>query len=494
MSRVPTADTRTARREHPWERARRLAFARWETEVRRAPYGRVLPDVVGFAYAIEPPLHWSDSAETRRLFALSALPSGLGATYLAAVPARQRRPAEGSLVRLSRPVKRVLPTSDAAYGELLIEARDGVAPASWDEILEGVSSRAAETVVPQLSEAWHLPPAVTETLLLPLVGSLPWHGRPAGLDLYVEVEGWSLARDRSFLSRVLDLAPDWVGNPRRFSLTRSRELELISGARIRRRSAAPARPFAIQLRAISAPSVAQPRTEAAPRSVITYGSAMASEFEAVLSSGYVPLLLTAEEVSRVPRVEVELPDALRAVVWGLHWWMPEPPDAPDWYRWLRAEEPRLREALDAMPVPPSSQRVNPWSTMVARREFRDRLAQTAFARARLRAAPEVEETDLAQTVDSFIKATQRAAAWAREGRGPLARLLDRTEGGRTTRLRRSLEALFQERVDGLTLEEALATLSLLGSTASAWEVENQLERLRVRGVLFPDRSGRYRPA
>ncbi len=494
MSRVTTADTRTARREHPWERARRLAFARWETEVRRAPYGRVLPDVVGFANTIEPPLHWSDPAETRRLFALSALPTDSGATYLAAVPARQRPPAEGSLVRLSRPVKRVLPASDAAYGELLIEARDGVAPASWEEILEAVSPRAAEAVVPQLSELWHLPPPITETLLLPLLGSLPWHGRPAGLNLYIEVEGWSLARYRRFLSGLIGLAPDWVGNPRRPLLAQSRELELISGARIRRRSAATARPFAIQLRAISAPPAAQRPTAAAPRSVITFGRAMTPEFEAVLSSGDVPLLIAAEEASRIPRAEVELPDALRALVWGLHWWMPEPPDAPDWYRWLRAEEPRLREALDAMPGPPPSQPAEPWSTMVNRREFRDRLAQTAFARARLRGASEVEARDLTQTVDSLIRATQRAAAWSREGRGPLTRALDRTEGGRTTRLRRTLEALFQGRTDGLTVEETLAMLRPQGSPASAWDVENQLERLRIRGVLFQDRSGRYRLA
>ncbi|MGC2288562.1 MAG: hypothetical protein WA688_01720 [Thermoplasmata archaeon] len=493
MSGARTDKVQPARREHPWERARRLAFARWETEVRRAAYGRPLPDVLGFADAIEPPLHWSDPAETRRLFAFSALPAGSTPTYLAAVPAGQRRPAEGRLVRLSHPVKRVLPAADAVYGELLIEAQAGVAPASWEEILEGVSPRGAARVVPQLSELWNVPALVIETLLLPLVGSLPWHGRSAGLDLHIEVEGWSLARHRSFLSGVLDLAPQWVRGAHSSSTFDAHEVELVSGARVRRRSLGSARPFTIQLRSISAPPTARPSAEAPPRSVITYGNALASEFEAVLAAGQATVLLTAQDAGPFPAAPVEPPEALRAAVWGLHWWTPEPPDAPDWHRWLRNEEPRLREALDAMPRPPSGGRTAPWSMMADRREFRDRLAQMAFARARLRGATEVAEADLTRTVDSVLRATQQATVWAGVGRGPLSRALDRTEGGRTTRLRRTLEALLEGRTEGLTVDETVAALRTHGPVATAWDVENQLERLRIRGLVFQDGSGRYRP-
>jgi hypothetical protein len=494
MSRAAPTNPRAKPREHPWERSRRLAFARWETEVRRAPYGGTLPDTVGFASTIEPPPHWSDPSQTRRLFALSALPTGAGSTFLAAVSAGQRRPADGSLVRLSRAVKRALPGPEAPYGELLIEARGGTVPASWDEILEGISPRTADSVVPQLSELLHVPSWAVETLLLPLVGSTPWHGQPAGLDLYVEVEGWSLARYRGFLSRLLTLVPDWVTTPRRFPPGQSGQLELVSGMRIRRRSVASARPFAIQIRSVSDPPISKPTTEAGSRSVVTYGRALTSEFENIVGAGQSALLLKAEEASRIPQGEFELPDALRAATWGLHWWTPDPPDAPDWHEWVRTEGPRLRHALDALPIPRSSRTEEPWSAVVGRREFRDRLAQATIARARLRAAREVEETDLARTVDSFIRATEQATAWAKIGRGPLARTVDRTEGGRTTRLRHILEDLFYQRPDGLTREEVIATLPPGASTSSEWEVENQLEHLRIRGLLFQDRTGRYRLA
>jgi hypothetical protein len=494
MSRVTPTKTQTGRREHPWERARRVAFGRWEDEVRGVPYGRALPDVVGFASTIEPPRDWFDPTQARRLFALSALPMGTGPTYLAEVAPGRRRPPDGGLVRLSRPIKRVLPRPDSPLGELLIEARGGAALASWEEILEGVSPRVAGNVVPQLSALLHVPSSAVETLLLPLVGSVPWHGRPAGLDLYVEVEGWSLARHRNFLSTLLTLVPEWVTNLRRFPAGQSAHQELVSGARFRRRSIGAARPFAIQLRSVSAPGGSKAATEPASRSVVTYGNALTSQYETILAAGQSSLLLSTEDIRRVPLGEVDLPDALRAATWALHWWTPEPPDAPDWHEWLRNEGPRLTRALGEVPFPASTRTVDQWNVAVERREFRDRLAQASVARARLRGAKEVEKSDLTRTVDSFIRSAAQATAWAAEGRGPLTRILDRTEGGRTTRLRRALEDLFHQRPDGLSLEEAIATLRSGNAPSSEWEIENQLERLRIRGFLFQDRTGRYRLA
>ncbi|HLY76738.1 MAG TPA: hypothetical protein VKT21_02490, partial [Thermoplasmata archaeon] len=276
----PDLTAATIRSEHPWERARRLAFARWESEVRRASYGGSLPDGIGFVSALEPPLDWSDPGPSRRLFAFSALPDGLGATYLVAVPARPRPPVDGSLVRLIRPVKAVLPTAEAAYGELLLDTQRGIAPAGWEEILPGEPPGAATTVVPQLSELWHLPPLAVESLLLPLVGSIPWHGRPAHVDLHLEVEGWSLERHRGFLDGLLGLVPPWVASARRARSPSSRVLELASGARIRRPPIARGRPFGIHLRPITAPPSARPPDHSVPRTVITYGRALTSEFEA----------------------------------------------------------------------------------------------------------------------------------------------------------------------------------------------------------------------
>lgn len=494
MSPRPNAEGSVPRREHPWERERRLAFARWESEVRRVPYDHPLPDVVGFADRIEPPIQWADSAGGRRFFALSALPTGAGASYLGTLPARQRSPPEGSLVRLAHPIKRVLPSGDGPYGELVIDARNGIQPASWEEILPGVSPRSVANTVPELARLWRLSPETVETLLLPLVGSLPWHGRPAGLELYAEVEGWSLAQHRSFLTGVLDLAPDWVGNARRASRESGGVRELASGARIRRQSPGAARPFALQLRSMSGPRAPLTPTEPVPRSVINYGRALAAEFGGAVLAGHSVLLLSADDAGNVPRTPAELPDELRTTIWGLHWWNPEPPDAPDWNRWLRGQEERLREALGKLPkVPEAPTETDPQGVM-GRREFRDRLAQTAFARARLRGAAEVEEKDLNRTVQSLTRAIQRATDWAQVGRGPLSRAVDRTEGAHTSRLRRTLEVLLQGRAEGLTSTEALATLRSAGTLASGWDVENQLERLRIRGLLFQDRAGRYRVA
>jgi hypothetical protein len=494
MSRTRSQEIPATRPAHPWERDRLRAFARWEAEVRRTPYGRPLPDVAGFVDAIEPPLEWSHAAETRRLFALSALPMHPSPTYLAAVPSGRRPPAGGTLVRLARPVKRVLPSPNTAYGELLIEVRDGVGRASWEEILEGVSPQVAREVVPQLSELWHLPAQATEALLLPIVGSIPWHGRPAGLDLFLEVEGWSLARYRGFLSGLLYLVPAWVGGTRRRFTTLDRELVLASGVKIRRQAAVSDRPFEIQVRTVSRAPSARPADGALSRSTITYGSALITEFVAALAAGQMAVLLTSAETSRVPRAEVEIPESLRAAVWGLHWWTPEPPDSPDWHRWLRSEEPRLRESLEAIPIPSSTFPSNPGTSIPSGREFRERFVQTAVARARLRGAPEVEEADLVWAVDSFIRAIQRAAEWAEKGRGPLARSLDRTEGRRTSRLRGTLQNLLGENPRGLTLQEVLETLRVSHIIASPWEVENQLELLRIRGLLFQEPSGRYRLA
>lgn len=485
MRRVSTPESAPRRREHPWEQARRSAFARWEAELRRVPYGRPLPDVVGFASSIEPPADWGEAGSDRTLFALSALPTGSGSTFLSALPARTRRPAEGSLVRIARPLKRVLTIPESSAGEVLLDARAGVLPATWEETFPGVSAPSASAVVPTLAGLWRLPPSVVETLLLPIVGSTPWHGRPAGVGLHMEVESWSLTRLRMFLADVVSLAPEWVSNVRG---TSSKTIELVSGARIRRGLAGTARPFSIQLRPASGPPAEAPSKGSPPRSTITYGSALTSEFVSALSAGHLILLLSSEEARRVPRVRVEIPDDIRATVWGLHWWAPEPPENPEWHRWLEDETPRLREALDTMPRGLSEGLGGTWAGLVDRREFRERLAQTTIARARLRGATEVEPVDLHGAVHSLIGAIQRVRAWAHEGRGPLTRLVDRTEGGRTTRLRRALEALAETRPDGISLEEAVTAV---GQGATTSSVENQLERLRIRGVLFQDRFGRY---
>lgn len=490
----PAVESALHPREHPWERMRRSAFSQWEAELRRTPYGRPVADVVGFAHSIEPPAHWADSGASRRLFALSALPTGTGATYLATVPARSRRPSEGALVRLSRPTKGVLPGPDARSGEIVLEARLGSVPATWEEVLPGAPTRSASTVVPLLSEIWHLPPPVVESLLLPVVGSMPWHGRPAGLDLCVEVEGWSMARHRLFLKGLLDLVPDWVSRSRRRSSTSSGPLELASGARIRRGSLAAPPPFSVLLRSVSSPPAPLVSTTGAPRSILSYGHLLASEFTSYLSAGQGVLLLSAMEARTARRIPEEVPDNLRATVWALHWMRPEPPDLPEWYRWLRREEPRLRDALNILPGSPSDHPHGEWGDIVERRGFRDRLAQGSIGKARLRAASEVEEVDFRWVVDSIVTATERAALWASAGRGPLTRSLDRSEGGRTVRLKRAFEELFQGRAEGFSPSEAMAELKAAGTIASEREVEDQLERLRIRGVLFQERSGRYRVA
>lgn len=490
MARPPNPDRHPLHREHPWERVRRATFAQWEGELRRVPYGHSLPDVVGFASSIEPPADWGAEATGRRLFALSALPSGSGPTYLTTLPDRTRSPVDGSFVRVVRPVKRVLPVPGSTSGELLLEARAGIHPAAWEETLSGISPDSVQRVVSTLASLWRLAPSTVEMLLLPVVGSTPWHGRPAGIDLHVEVEGWSLARQRAFLAGVIDLAPGWVGNARgraRFT----GPVELVSGARIQRSAASSTRPFSICLRSISSPPIPSPSEGLPPRSTFTYGPALASEFASFFSAGQNTLLVSSDEASRVPRGPVEIPDSVRATVWGLHWWSPEPPDTPVWHRWLREQEPKLRDVLDTLPGRPPEAPEGRWNQLADHREFRERLVQTTIGRARLRGAKEVESTDLEWAVNAWIGTIQRVGTWARIGRGPLSRTLDRTEGGRTTRLRRTIEALVQQNPEGLSLEEAVA---VLGAGATKLSVENQLERLRIRGVLFQDRTGRYRVA
>jgi hypothetical protein len=490
MSRLANPEPARRRREHPWERTRRQAFTRWEAALRRVPYGHPVPGVVGFAASIEPPAEWAKAAADQRMFAISALPTGTGSTFLVSLPSKHRRPVDGSLIRIVRPIKRVLAIPGNVTGELLIDARDGVAPASWEETLPGVSPREAAHVAPALSELWQAPPRVVEGLLLALIGSTPWHGRSAGVSVHLEVEGWSLARHRDFLADVVGLAPDWVSNSRR-PTGPSGTLELTSGARLRRGVSGGYRPFSIQLRPVSSPPAPAAGEGSPPRSVISYGRSLASEFVSCFAAADLPLLVSAEEMRRVPRAPVELPENLRAIAWGLHWFAPEAPELPDWYRWLDEELPRLREALNGWPVKPPELVAGGGEAMIDRRGFRDRLAQLAIAHARLRGVPEVDLSDLRVVMDAFVRSAGRAGDLAREGRGPLVRLLDRTEGARTTRLRRALESLVQSRPEGISLAEAVTTV---GPGVTPLSVENQLEHLRIRGVLYQDRSGRYRIA
>ena len=474
--------------EHPWERNRRAAFERWEREVRRTPYGHPLPDVVGFAFPVTTPPKGRTHASVRRLFAISALPAGPGPAHWAAVPPRRPVPPAGGLVRIPRPVKAVLPSPASPWGELLLDARHGTVPAGWEEVLSGIAPASVGDLVPRLSELWSLPSPAIEALLLPLVGSTPWHGNPAGLELNFEVEGWSLRRHREFLQRLLHLFPQWVWKPQR-SVPAVPDVAPVAGGPSRPKQVRAFRPFAVELRPASGSPAAPVVGGSGSRSTIRYGSLLRSEFLASIQAGALTALLSAEEAERVPVRLPEAPDAIRATVWALHWWTPEPPDGPDWNRWLREEEPRLRSALEELPPSAPGASARERDAVLGRREFRDRLIQIAIARARVRAAPEVEPSDLRWAVDSFSSAIRRAVTLAPKGRGPLSRELDRSEGARTSRLRKALEFLLRNHASGISVAEAAAAL---GSPASEWEIENQLERLRIRGVLFQDRSGRYR--
>ena len=488
MSRPSKRATPSPPPEHPWERNRRAAFERWELELRRTPYGRALPDVVGFASPIVAPPKSRSPPSVRRLFALTALPAGSGPAYWVRVPARFPAPPAGGVVRLPQPTKAVLPTPAGPWGELLLEARHGVVPAGWEELLPGVDPESAAAVVPKLSELWGLPPSITEALLLPVVGSTPWHARPAGVDLQFEVEGWSLRRHRDFLQGILRLVPRWVSSPSRSARSIS-ELETPTGWRVQAKAAGVVRPFAVEIRPVSGPPVGPKADGNVNRSTIRYGNSLRSEFVPALEAGTLTVLLPEALAGRVPRQLPEAPEAIRSTVWGLHWWTPEAPDAPDWHRWMREEEPRLRGVFEEIPPGGPRSIAGNWGATLDRRNLQDRLVQIAIAHARLRAASEVESSDFHWAVDSCRDAIRTAVALARAGKGPFLRELDRTEGARTSRLRKALESLLQLRVDGLSVPDAMAAL---GSSASEWEVENQLERLRIRGVLFQDRSGRYR--
>ncbi len=478
--------------EHPWERFRRAEFVRWERALHRTPYGRPLPDVVGFAEAAEPPLEWSDRVERRRTFAVSALPVGPGPGYLVVVPARHRPPPDGTLVRIPRPTKRALAIGDGRSAELLLEAPSGWAAASWPEILPELPLASIARVGSELSELLHLPVWAVETLLLPIVGTIPWHGRPVGIDLHVEVDGWSLTRYRSLLQNLARLAPLWVTQPRAGRLSAAAGRELASGARLRPHAFSRGRPFSILFRPVSSAPAPAP-TSGHPRSVVTYGPALADEYRSRIHAGTDVLLLEADEARKVPDRPVEIPDDLRAAVWGLHWRSPTPPDAPDWYRWFRAIDPDLRSAWDTVAdaASPGGEQ-NPASGLESR-EFRDRLTQVACARARLHATTDVQEGDLRWVADQMRESCARAVRWQARGRGPLARVSDRSETGRTSRVRRALARVLENRTSGVTVDEMLGELHAAGVSVSAWDVELQLERLRIRGALYQDPVGRYRP-
>lgn len=478
--------------EHPWERHRRQEFLRWERTLHRTPYGRQLPDVVGFAESVEPPLEWSERVERRRMFAVSALPTGPGPGYLVVVPPKHRPPPDGILVRLPQPTKQALAIGDGRSAVLVLEATSGWTVASWEEILPGQPLAGVGRIAPELAELLRLPVAAVETLLLPIVGSTPWHGRPAGLDLHLEVDGWPLTRYRTLCQNLARLAPSWVTQPRSGRPSRPGDRELASGARFRSRPFTRGRPFSILFRPISGPAAPSPTGDAS-RSLVTYGPALADEYRARIEAGTPVLLLEAEEARHVPDRPVEISDDVRTAVWGLHWHSPTPPDTPDWHRWFRTLDPDLRSAWDGRVTDASSVREGTSSSGLGRREFRDRLTQVACARARLRAASDVDDDDLRWVIDRMRESTARAIRWQARGRGPLARTSDRSEAGRTTRVRRALARVLEIRPAGVTVDDALGDLRAAGVTASPWDVETQLERLRIRGALYQDRTGRYRP-
>ncbi len=374
----------------------------------------------------------------------------------------------------------------------MLDAPDGLTAAAWEDVLPGLSTTAIARIVPSLAGLLRLPEGAVERLLLPIVGSLPWHGRPAGLDVHLEVDGWPLRRYQGLVQSLASLVPEWVTGSRRGHRRDRGDRELASGARLRSGLARHARPFSLRLRPIStSPALGVPDTVS--DSSITFGPALRGEFEARVADATTVVLLDRAEGRGVPDRAVEVPDDIRIAVWGLHWWTPAPPDAPEWHEWLKNVEPGLEESLRVLR---SSDRASTDALsrpFLGHRDFRDRLTQVAWARARLRGVPEVQEEDLRWAAEGVTQAVARAVAWDAQGRGPLRRALDRTEGLRTARVRRAVASVLDARPTGVTLPEALADLRAAGAEVSERDVESQLERLRIRGLLFQDRAGRYRP-
>ncbi len=481
-------------RLHPWERDQLERARQWDELLHRTPFGRSLPDRAGFLYPVDAPPAGARPVARGTLFALATLPEGGGPVHLVRASPRVRELADGRPVLLVQPKKVVLPSATPGLGETVLEAAGRVRPATWEDLVGGPTPGTAPAdALRELREAWGISEPVLEALLLALVGVEPWHGRSASFGLLLEAPDWPLARQRSLLDAVQELAPAWIRGSRRGRGDRRAGTELASGATFTVRRAAATAPFSVRVRPWGRSSP-DDRGTASPGSTLWHGPALASELPSILASLNLFVVAYGRELpARVPATWPEPSETVRRTVWNLHWPWPAPPDAPDWYAWWRRAGTRLAESASAVSGALDGPTADRLRASLRSSEFRDRAAQTATGRARLRGAGEVEESDLDWVVDRWTRTFEALADLAPQGRGPLGRGEDRSAVARTRRLRAGVEEVLRASAGGLTVAEAAERLGVGAGGAGEREVEELLERARIRGDLYQDRTGRYRP-
>ncbi len=474
---------------HPWERGRLRVFARWEEALRKLPYGAAAPDIVGFLDPADPPLWLAEQVPHRRLWALRPFLGPDAPAWLVVIPRASTRLQAGTPFRLQAPIKTAVRGPAGREGELLLRLTVSPEETTWEETFEEPASRHdPRAALEALADLWRLPGPVVAALLLGIVGAPPWRGRPAGVRTHLVVASWRLRSHRELLESVSRLAPATVRCLR--STTRTEPLELGTGVRLPSSRSRPARPFAIRIARFRSGDGAGTAASGQEIGFWSYGPLSPSDLPGLLASVHVPIMLSASRPPNRSGIVRDVPSEVRSTVWGLRWSWPEPPESPEWHAWRRNEQMRFDAAVADMLAAsgiPLSARSAP---AIDRRDLWDRLAQAAWAHARLRGASAVGPQDLRRVVDRWVEA---AESLRRDGRAT-HRILSAGGTGsaaaRTRHLAARLLDLLRAAPAGATITEIAGEFP---ARASASELEWLLERLRLRGSIYVDTRGRFHP-
>ncbi len=474
----------------PFEREMRERWSSWLLAFRRTPpEGPVPGDLVAVLREVPSPGGLFRALHRRPTFRAYPVPGRPIEGPRVVLEDPDDRAREGGCYRLARGRRRLFAWRgpEGVLGTEEVLWVDGLERVPESEFFPPLprGPTGAEATVREFSDATGLDRSVAPLLLLPFVGSPPWHGRPPGVDVVMGSWGAPSALLAGAARPLRRLLPPWC-----VPLSRVRGRE-------RREAGGPSfsTPYSVQLDPLSNRSWErlQGKGTIYESSFLLFGGPDASELSRVLFDAHLPLFDPPDRWQDLAAThwDDEGPGRWADHLVRVHFQDPMVPEGDELHRGLERGLGRIRSALGEVPRLLGLPEQEFQRFLLDSRPLRDHLVQAAISRARVLGRTTMLGEDLAAISDRFVLAVEDPALGSSRNTRALLSLGGRLRSRREQVRFFVLRSILMERPDS-SVRELWSRVHRKDLWSSLESFEDYLLRRAAEGVLASLRPETYR--